>query len=261
MAGATAVLAGPVDRPSHPSGKVGRMGEVSLRLRDATVYPERQPDLPDAPASPPAARQRRSRWRDPKLWLGAVLVLGSIVVGARVLASADDTVAVWQVAHDVPAGSPVDGSDLRSTRAHFDDPAVAAQYVSATHALAPGVRATVDLHAGELLPAAEVSATAAPDIRQLPLGVSAAHAPADLRAGDHVEVWAVPGASAADGGSADHPVPRLVFRDVTVVSVGSSVLGASADRQVLIGLGPAVDVGTVLQQITGAGVVLVRLAG
>jgi SAF domain len=236
------------------------MGDMSLRLRGAAVRPDRQPDTADNPASPQGARQRRTRWRDPRLWLGIVLVLASVAVGARVLASADDTVAVWEVAHDVPAGREVDTSDLRVTQVHFDEAAVAEQYVPAGQPLGPGAHATRDLHAGEILAASAVSSAATPAIRELPLGVGAAHEPADLRAGDHVEVWAVPGSSTGDG-TGGRSAPTLVLRDVTVLSVGSSGVGVSGERQVLVGLDPAVDIGSVLRETTGASVVLVRLAG
>jgi hypothetical protein len=235
------------------------MGEVSLRLRVAADHLDRQPDAVDAPASPQGARQRHIRWRDPKLWLGIVLVLGSIVVGARVLASADDTTAVWQLTHDIPAGSPLTSSDLRATRVHFDDPAVAGRYLLADQPVQPGARATRDLQAGEILAGSAVTSASGPATRQLPLGVSAVHEPADLRAGDHVQVWAVPASSSGVGSRA--APPSLVLDDVTVLSVGSSAVGVSAERQVLVSLTPRTDVGAVLRQITGASVVLVRLAG
>jgi hypothetical protein len=184
-----------------------------------------------------------------------VLVLTSIVVGARVLASADDTVAVWQLSRDIPAGSPVSSSDVQVTRVHFDDPAVAAQYVLADQ-LIGAEHATRDLRAGELLTLSAVTSSAAPATRQLPLGVGTSQAPADLRAGDHVEVWALPSSSV---GARTPAAPTKVLRDVTVLSVGSSTVGATAERQVLVALVPRADVGAVLQQLNGASVVLVRL--
>lgn len=229
------------------------MGDVSLRVRD------RQPEAGNTPASPRAARQRRSRWRDPRLWLGAALVLASVVIGGRVLAAADDTVAVWQVGHDVPAGNPLQTSDLRVTRIHFEDPAVAEQYVEAAGPIKPGALAARDLHVGEILAVSAVRSTQVRTVRQLPLGVGAAAEPADLRAGDHVEVWAVPGSAPGTGGRSPS-VPRLVLREATVLSAGTSAVGAAGERQVVVALGPAVDVGSVLRQLVGASVVLVRLA-
>ncbi len=56
-------------------------------------------------AVPRATRSRRPGWRNPRLLLGIVLVAGSVVLGARLLAAADDTVAVWAVAADLPTGA------------------------------------------------------------------------------------------------------------------------------------------------------------
>lgn len=249
-----------MDGPSLGLPVVGRMIWMSLRLRAPAARPDRQPDVTTAPPSPDAARQRHSRWRDPRLWLGIVVVLASVVIGARVLASADDTVAVWQVAHDVPAGDDVTQSDLRATRVHFEDASAAAQYVRVGQPLPPGAHAVRDLHSGEMLAASAVSSAATRATRQLPLGVGATNQPADLRAGDHVEVWAV--ADPAGGQDSDlRSAPTLVLRDVTVLSVGSSQLGVSGERQILIGLDAAVDVGAVLRATVGASVVLIRLAG
>lgn len=236
------------------------MGDVSIRLRDTTAHPDHATEPPDPAASPSAVRRRRTRWRDPKLWLGIVLVLASVVLGARLFASADDTVAVWQVSHDVAAGTTVATSDLSLTRVHFDDAAVAAQYLPAGHPVQPGARATRDLHAGEILSVSAVGSASATPTRELPLGVGATHQPADLRSGDHVEVWAVPGSSSGVGSRPAAP-PSLVLSDVTVLSVGGSAVGVAAERQVLVSLPPRADVGSILRELSGASVVLVRLGG
>jgi hypothetical protein len=232
---------------------------VLYRREPHRPVPDRPPDEAGPAPSPAAARQQRRRWRDPRLWLGIVLVLGSVLVGAKVLAAADDTVAVWELAHDIPAGTGVGTGDLRVTRVHFDEASVALLYVAAGRPLAAGTQATRDLHAGELLEASAVSSVASPPTRQLPLGVDAAHQPADLRAGDHVDVWAVPGSP--DGRGTGQAAPARVLHDVVVLAVGGSATGVSGDRQVLFGIGASVDVSVVLRQMAGAVVVLVRLAG
>jgi hypothetical protein len=235
------------------------MRDVSLRLRGTSVRPDPVSEALDPAVSPPAARQRRTRWRDPKLWLGIVLILGSLVVGARLLASADDTVAVWQVARDIPAGTSVGSADLAVTRVHFDDAGVAAGYVSGDRAIAPDAVASRDLHAGELLATSALAAPSAGSLAELPLGVGATRAPADLRAGDQVDVWSVPASASGPGGRA--PAPGLVLAGVTVLSVGGSAVGTAGERQVLVGVPPRSDVGSILRQISGASVVLVRRGG
>ena len=69
-------------------------------------------------AATPAQRVRRPGWRDPRLWIGVVLVAGSVVAGARLLAAADDTVQVWAAATDLGAGARADrGGPGRGPRA------------------------------------------------------------------------------------------------------------------------------------------------
>ena len=72
-------------------------------------------------APPRATRSRRPGWRNPRLLLGVVLVAGSVVLGARVLAAADDTVGVWAVSRSLPAGAAVEDGDLERRQVRFPD--------------------------------------------------------------------------------------------------------------------------------------------
>jgi hypothetical protein len=119
-------------------------------------------------------------------------------------------------------------------------------------------RAARDLHAGELLALTALSTGGPTAGRQVPLAVAAAHQPADLRAGEHVDVWAV---RPADSGHGDGATSSLVLHDVVVLSSGSEATGVSGERQVLVAVGDQVDVGSVLRATTGAQVTLVRLVG
>ena len=40
--------------------------------------------------APAATRVARPGWRDPRLWIGLLIVAGSVVLGARLLAAVDD---------------------------------------------------------------------------------------------------------------------------------------------------------------------------
>lgn len=185
--------------------------------------------------------------------------MASVVAGAKILSSADDTVAAWQLVRDVPSGAVVEESDVRGTHVHFDEPGVAAHYLTGAAPILPGARATRDLQAGEMLAADALSSEPSPLRRQLPLAVAAAQTPADLRPGDHVQVWAV--ANVDDvGARADRAAPVEVLPDVMVLTVGSGLSGVSGDRQILVGLSDDVDLADVLGKVAGAQVVLVRLA-
>ncbi|MDX6366468.1 MAG: hypothetical protein QOK30_1544 [Nocardioidaceae bacterium] len=210
--------------------------------------------LDDVPASPPATRGRRSRWADPRLWVGVLLVLASLLVGARVFASADDTVAVEAMDHDAVAGAALTPGDLHLTSVHFTDSSEARRYVTRATTIAAGATLTRDVGAGELLTTTSVSLGAGPVDKQLPLGVGPAGMPAGLAAGDRVDVWAVP---ASDSSRRRSPV--AVLRGVTVTAVGGAGLGGlGGDRQILVTLAPRTDVGRALAALNGSSVVLIR---
>ncbi len=72
--------------------------------------------MPDTPASPRASRLPAPGWLDGRLVLGVLLVLVSVVVGARVLSTADRSTLVWAAATDLTAGSQLAADDLAPVR-------------------------------------------------------------------------------------------------------------------------------------------------
>ncbi|MEJ7706702.1 MAG: hypothetical protein WKF82_05065 [Nocardioidaceae bacterium] len=211
---------------------------------------------PDPLASPPARRVRVTRWRDPKMLFGLVLVLGSVVVGAKVLAAADDSVAVWQLDQAVIQGTVLTGDDLRTTRIRFADDALLDRYLLADEIIPTGALAVRDLAAGELLSDTAVTTSGESSLRLLPLDVGSGGIPAGLAAGDHVEVWALTELEDLTQRSA----PTQVFADATVMSLGaggSPVAGATS--QVSVAMPPDAEVAEALSSLNGARVVLVRI--
>jgi hypothetical protein len=211
----------------------------------------------DVPVSPPAARAPGRSWRDPRLVVGVVIVAVSVLLGARLLASADDTVAVWSVAADLPAGSVLSAADLEQVHLRFGTPEVAGRYLPADTALPAGSVLTREVVAGELLPRAAVGSGEQPDLAEVPLAVAAEAVPTTLRAGEVVDVWVTPAGLAGQ-------VPRAVqvLERVRVVAVprSSSALGPSATRQVVVGLEAADEtrLATALARLADGTVVVVR---
>ena len=213
-----------------------------------------------AAASAPARRLQSARWRDPRLAVGVVLVAASVVLGARVIAAADDTVGVWSVRSDMSAGTVLTSADVAPTRIHFTSADAASPYLLADEPLPGDVVLAHDVRAGELLAdSALVPQTAA--AAELPLAVPDGSLPADLAPGDLVDVWVTPDeASAAGGGKA-----QRVLSAVTVVSLDTAdtALGGGDATRVLIALDESAAAGLddTLATLAGGLPVLVRLGG
>ena len=150
--------------------------------------------------------------------LGVLLVLVSVVVGARVLSSADRSTLVWALERDLSAGSQLTGSDLTQVRVRLFDNA------SAYVAVVPGSQPTgyVLLRAlggGELLP---LEALAVPgrdvDYRHVTVPVAVGHLPPGLSGSHQVDVWVTP-ESADEQAPTSPDLARLVLQGVTVLGV------------------------------------------
>lgn len=182
-------------------------------------------------ASPPASRLALPRWFDTRMALGILLVLASVVVGAKVFSSADSTTSVWAASRDLPAGSRIDRSDLRSVQVKLAD---GKQYVSAAGAIPAGYVLTRPVGAGELLPSkafVDPAKVADPALarREVTVPVRQDHWPADLRADELVDVYATP-TKTGDAGTAAAPVRILAGVTVgTVPSRSKDVFGSSGE--------------------------------
>lgn len=208
------------------------------------------------PESPAAQRLILRRWRDPRLWVGLVLVACSVLVGARVLAGADDTVGVWALARDVGAGAPLTGEDLVVRQVRFPDADMLRSYLPAREPVPPGSVVAHDVSAGELLARSSLTGQDRTAF-ELPVVVDAGGAPDDLDVGDVVDVWVGPPA-----GSGSQVAARQMLTGVPVVGTARSTgpFGDAATRQILLGLGEgaAARLGPLLGQMSSGSVVLVR---
>ena len=111
-----------------------------------------------SPGVPAAVRSSPPGWRDPRLWVGVAIVAASVLVGVRVLAAADESVAVWAVAADVGAGDRLGEADLVTTRVRFTDGEALERYFTVEDTLPEDLRLLRGLAAGELLPRAALAA-------------------------------------------------------------------------------------------------------
>jgi len=211
-------------------------------------------------AAPRATRSRRPGWRNPRLLLGIVLVAGSVVLGALLLASADDTVAVWGVARDLPTGAVLDEKDLESQQVRFPDAETADRYLAADDDLPSGATLSRPVSAGELLPRAAFAEESGADLVEVPVSVLSDDLPATVARGSLVDVWVAPKVSAV-GQRRVKAVPVLTDVVVVAVSRTNAGLAPQATRQIIVGVEKARagdDLGKALGGLSDGRVVIVR---
>lgn len=157
-------------------------------MTELATAPARPEPISPVPASPPARRLGRRRWRDSRLLIGVLLVLVSVVVGARVFATADQT-RDWVVAgSDLPAGHIVVAGDLASVPARLDGDTSSRYYPGDRIEELVGATLARPVDAGELVSGADFAGEDAPATRLVPVIVKAGRVPV-LVPGDHVDVF------------------------------------------------------------------------
>ncbi|MEO7350554.1 MAG: hypothetical protein ABIR34_11055 [Marmoricola sp.] len=208
---------------------------------------------------PRATRSHRLGWRNPRLLLGIVLVAGSVVLGARLLSAADDTVDVWAVARDQPVGASMDRGDLERRAIRFPDAETAEGYLAADGPLPSGATLNRPVSAGELLPRSAFAKGSGPSLTEVPISVVSDDLPATVRAGSVVDVWVTPKVSAVDQ---TRVKAVAVLSDVVVVSAphASEGLAPQSTRQVIVGVpaNRADDLATALGGMSEGRIVIVR---
>ena len=174
--------------------------------------------------SPTPRRVTQPSWLDLRFVLGLMLVFGSVLLGARLVASANHSYRLLAPSHDLAAGTVLHPGDLTTVSAHVPDRRL---YVSATTVLA-GRQLTAAVRAGELLPASAL--TAAPMLTTVTVPFADAQAP-DLRAGERIEVWL----------SAKTCASVVLLPDATVqdVSTSGGSFSSSDGQNVTLSLPPA----------------------
>lgn len=159
------------DLATAPSGYSGPDGESKLS------------------GSPLARRVSPPKWRDARLAAGLILLLGSVVVGARLIGAADHTVPLLTVAADLPAGHVLQPGDLGQVRARVVAPA--GVYLAADQAArVTGHRLSRPVGRGELLANTALAGLVdVASVRDVPIVLDSLRVPR-LHSGDLVDIVA-----------------------------------------------------------------------
>lgn len=202
-------------------------------------------------AVPAATRVRTPGWRDLRLWVGVLIVAVSVVAGSRVLAAADDTVAIWAVRSDAGAGAELTGDALEVHRVRFADADAAGGYFTADDSLPAPLRLVRPVGAGELLPRAAVGdADAAVDTVELPVAVDPGQVPPAVRAGSVVDIYLL-GETKAGKSSDKTAAPALAGVTVVAAPESASGFGAVAGQRQLVLAVPEDAAATFLGALAG----------
>lgn len=184
----------------------------------------------------PTTRPRHLRLGDLRLWAGIALMCGSVLIGARLLASDEDVVVVLQASRDLSTGTALATPDavqpVAVPRALVGD-----RYVPAD-GLPEAARIAQPVRAGELVPVGALSLGADVDLRTVTVPVDPLHAPPGLLPGDRVDVWSSP--KDAEAGK-----PTLVLSAASVHSVPGGDVGLGGEIGVVLSVS-ADEVGTVV---------------
>ena len=210
---------------------VRELPQAPLADRSARVRP---------PASPRASRLATPGWLDGRLVLGVLLVLVSVVVGARVLSSADRSALVWAASKDLTAGTLLAEGDLEPVRVRLFESA--GRYVGAGGPPPVGYVVRRGLDAGELLPQGALERPRQAELRLVTVPVEAGHYPPDLQDDQRVDLWVTPRTAAdAPAPPAGGAVEPLVLRGAQQV-LSQVVVAAGPVRDELTAAGGTVPI-------------------
>lgn len=155
--------------------------------------------------------RRRSRWFDPRLALGMVLVVGSIAGVVALVGAVDRTVTVYAASDALSAGDRVTADDLVEHRVRLGS--IEGHYLAIGDIPSGGLVVTRTIADGELVPASAVDDSAS--IRSASVVVTIrGQLPRSVAEGSVVDLWA-----ARAGGDGGFGPPSVVVASATVVRV------------------------------------------
>ena len=143
-------------------------------------------DLPE----PTAQRLQRPSWRNTRLLVGVVLILLGTVLGAKVVASADDTVPMYAASAAIRPGDHLTSPTTCGASTSSSAPSPA-RYLSARTVVADDSYALRDIPEGELVPVGAVGGRSAVSVQAVTVEVDANSA-RGLPANATVDVWVSP---------------------------------------------------------------------
>ena len=192
-------------------------------------------------AAAPVMRLRRPRWKDPRLIVGIVLVLASVLMGSLLVSRLSETTPVLVTRSPLAPGDPIRPESLSAVEIRLGEQVGA--YVGSIDAIPDGAVATRAVDAGELLPISALGQSADVPLRPVVIPVESTVAESVV-IGATVELWHT--SSGPSQGEGDRASARMLVPDAVVrrIDEGSSLGMRSMAVEVLV---PAADLASVLE--------------
>lgn len=167
-----------------------------------------------------APRIQRPSWRDSRLLVGVLLVLGSVALGSSLVARADDRVPMYAAAGSLTPGQSLTESAVVRVDVRLGEGV--AGYLSAREPL-PADRVLLrELRPGELVPLSAVGTAEEASLSQVTIAVDPTSA-APLTTGTVVDVFVNP--RIAGGSAEEYAGPEVLLERVPVASVDTTGQG------------------------------------
>lgn len=186
----------------------------------------------------PMMRLRRPRWKDPRLLVGIVLVLTSVLMGALLVSRLAATTPVLVARSAIVPGQVIDPAQLATVELRLGDQR--GHYVGEVEAIPAGAVATRPIQAGEMVPLSAVGQPEDVALRPvvIPVGTAVAESVAP---GATVELWHTESAEQGEAGEATVLVEEAIVRRI---DDGSSLGMRAQSVEVLV---PRESLAAVLQ--------------
>ncbi|MGO1319548.1 MAG: hypothetical protein ACTII7_00355 [Galactobacter sp.] len=178
-------------------------------------------------AAAPGARWRPAGWKDPRLLIGILLVLVSVVGVSWLVRSSQHTTPTWSAAVDLAVGTEVKGEDLVAVDVQLGK--AAAHYLKADAAPQPGTRVLAPIGKGELIPVNGVGRPDPAGRRALAVTVEGER-PVGVERGSRVDVYAT---RTGSGGSEPEPSTVLLSGvEVTTLHTTEATIGGQSSTTI-----------------------------
>lgn len=133
-----------------------------------------------------ARRITRPSWKDPRLFLGILIVLASTVGIIALTSTLDKTVPMYIAKTDISLGEQLASEKLDVVNIKLDS--LSSRYLAANPELLEGHRANSLIRAGELIPVSSLGLEGGTNRRPVSVNLPD-ELPAAITAGAHVDVW------------------------------------------------------------------------